>query len=499
MEFSFDVNALFAGRITMLDHNLAPARRNGRVDFHQQMETVIDEIGKASAKAQRLPAPITSAGRMQVNKHHLYILKDGAANGGKGAVIGFLKVGYKKLFVLDRQGAHNEVEPLSILDFYIHEALQRHGYGRELFEYMLKRENVEPCQLAVDRPSEKFLSFLRKHYRLRDTVPQVNNFVVFEGFFRDKAAPGRKLPPKRPEEEIKPYSLSEREKEDVELPWPFNQSHSLSQSGSAGCSPTRTAPHTILNEKEHLKHVQIERHRSALNGENDVAQRRRTSFTSDHLGMAAQSNMYSRYGSSISATSFPKKAAMENGKSDESCQAKSSSSAQPSLNSLPVSKAEKTELDIPARHPPSAIGEGETVQKGQGLTQIPPIQADPPYPPRFDKMLTKEQVENYLGLNNSQKEEAQEGSKQMIKDGEHQKGYRDVGSNLKLHMENSDAVNEKYGRKCVQPNVHSQQQAGVTGLNTGLLNNCTSWTVMGIPNTAQWIRYNQQFRSTRPW
>lgn len=38
----------------------------------------------------------------------------------------------------DRNGAHNEAEPLCVLDFYIHESLQRHGYGRELFQHMLQ-------------------------------------------------------------------------------------------------------------------------------------------------------------------------------------------------------------------------------------------------------------------------------------------------------------------------------------------------------------------------
>uniref|UniRef100_A0A8C6VA12 Alpha tubulin acetyltransferase 1 n=1 Tax=Naja naja TaxID=35670 RepID=A0A8C6VA12_NAJNA len=133
----------------------------------------------------------------------------------------------------DRQGAHNEVEPLCVLDFYIHESLQRHGYGKELFHYMLQRERVEPYQLAIDRPSEKLLCFLRKHYSLSDTIPQVNNFVIFQGFFSHQhgvlgiaflpqpnahlfylssvAAPARKLPPKRSEGDIKPYSLSDRE------------------------------------------------------------------------------------------------------------------------------------------------------------------------------------------------------------------------------------------------------------------------------------------------
>ncbi|XP_017596216.1 PREDICTED: alpha-tubulin N-acetyltransferase 1 [Corvus brachyrhynchos] len=101
----------------------------------------------------------------------------------KGAVLGFLKVGYKKLFLLDRDGSHVEVEPLCVLDFYIHESQQRRGLGRELFREMLQRERVQPEKLAVDRPSEKLLGFLRKHFGLCDLIPQVNNFVIFEGFF----------------------------------------------------------------------------------------------------------------------------------------------------------------------------------------------------------------------------------------------------------------------------------------------------------------------------
>uniref|UniRef100_A0A8C0C4J3 Alpha-tubulin N-acetyltransferase 1 n=1 Tax=Buteo japonicus TaxID=224669 RepID=A0A8C0C4J3_9AVES len=139
------------------------------------------------AQAQGLPAPVTSATRMEANRHVLYILRDADGRGApKGAVIGFLKVGYKKLFLLDRNGAHNEAEPLCVLDFYIHESLQRHGYGRELFQHMLQSERVEPWRLAVDRPSEKLLAFLRKHYGLADAIPQVNNFVIFEGFFSNR-------------------------------------------------------------------------------------------------------------------------------------------------------------------------------------------------------------------------------------------------------------------------------------------------------------------------
>ncbi|XP_028717550.1 alpha-tubulin N-acetyltransferase 1 isoform X2 [Peromyscus leucopus] len=317
MEFPFDVDALFPERITVLDQHLRPpARRPGtttpaRVDLQQQIMTIVDELGKASAKAQHLPAPITSACRMQSNRHVVYILKDTSArSAGKGAIIGFLKVGYKKLFVLDDREAHNEVEPLCILDFYIHESVQRHGHGRELFQYMLQKERVEPHQLAIDRPSPKLLKFLNKHYNLETTVPQVNNFVIFEGFFAHQHPPARKLPPKRAEGDIKPYSSSDREflKVAVEPPWPLNRAprratppaHPPPRSSSLGSSPDRGPLRPFVPEQELLRSLRLcpphptARLLLASDPGGSPAQRRRTRVTP--RGLAAQSCHYSRHG-----------------------------------------------------------------------------------------------------------------------------------------------------------------------------------------------------------
>ncbi|XP_028642286.1 alpha-tubulin N-acetyltransferase 1 isoform X2 [Grammomys surdaster] len=317
MEFPFDVDALFPERITVLDQHLKPpARRPGtttpaRVDLQQQIMTIVDELGKASAKAQHLPAPITSAMRMQSNRHVIYILKDTSARpAGKGAIIGFLKVGYKKLFVLDDREAHNEVEPLCILDFYIHESVQRHGHGRELFQYMLQKERVEPHQLAIDRPSPKLLKFLNKHYNLETTVPQVNNFVIFEGFFAHQHPPARKLPPKRAEGDIKPYSSSDREflKEAVEPPWPLNRAprratppaHPPPRSSSLGNSPDRGPLRPFVPEQELLRSLRLcpphptARLLLATDPGGSPAQRRRT--RGPPWGLVAQSCHYSRHG-----------------------------------------------------------------------------------------------------------------------------------------------------------------------------------------------------------
>ncbi|XP_041868218.1 alpha-tubulin N-acetyltransferase 1 isoform X4 [Melanotaenia boesemani] len=188
MEFPFDINQLFTERISVLDQNLVAGWKSAvRSDLQDHVATVVDELGRASAKAQQLSTPITSASKLQSQKHQLYLLKDGESSRGRGVAVGFLKVGYKKLFLLDRHGVHIEAEPLCVLDFYVSENLQRHGYGLELFKFMLQHKNVDPVLMAYDRPSPKFLSFLAKHYCLTQSVPQVNNFVVFEGFFLNRA------------------------------------------------------------------------------------------------------------------------------------------------------------------------------------------------------------------------------------------------------------------------------------------------------------------------
>ncbi|XP_066531266.1 alpha-tubulin N-acetyltransferase 1 isoform X3 [Hoplias malabaricus] len=304
MEFPFDLNALFPETVSVLDQNLCAGRKPfGRPDAQNQIAIVIDELGKASAKAQQLPAQITSAAKLQSNRHYLYLLKDGERNGGRGVAVGYLKVGYKKLFLLDQRGAHVETEPLCVLDFYVTESLQRHGYGLELFRFMLEHKKVEPEQMAYDRPSPKFLAFLEKHFELKHSVPQVNNFVVFDGFFRNRSVvPLRKALPRKTEGEIKPYSLMEREvvrEEQKVLPWPFVRSgvpppspplgvsSQFSRSLSVGSSPSR-APHCPAPVPG------VQQGHTLLAQPLDNCRTKRTS----NQGLAARSNLYSRHISS---------------------------------------------------------------------------------------------------------------------------------------------------------------------------------------------------------
>lgn len=201
MEFDFNINQLLGSTISVVDKNVQPHQNLGDGTLKDRLEHVIDAMGKASAKAQGLGGAITTAYKLHYSDHRLYIMKESQANSGRGSIVGILKVGRKVLFVLDHHSNQIEMKPMCVLDFYVHESCQRRGYGKQLFQHMLNCERIEPQHLAIDRPSKKFTSFLMKHYRLRATIPQVNNFVVFEGFFKnqpDSSYPRRRSAAKPP-------------------------------------------------------------------------------------------------------------------------------------------------------------------------------------------------------------------------------------------------------------------------------------------------------------
>ncbi|KAG1675107.1 Alpha-tubulin N-acetyltransferase 1 [Nymphon striatum] len=180
MDFTFDINSVLKGVITKVDAAYITSRNRS----HQELLcTITDALGDASAKAQKLLSPITTGRKLLSSDHILYILSNPVLHNNLGAVIGMLKIGRKHLFLINEAGEQVEMFPLCILDFYIHESQQRQGYGKKMFEFMLKEENILPEHLAIDRPSEKFISFLRKHYSLWKIIPQVNNFVIFSGYF----------------------------------------------------------------------------------------------------------------------------------------------------------------------------------------------------------------------------------------------------------------------------------------------------------------------------
>ncbi|XP_014210502.1 alpha-tubulin N-acetyltransferase-like [Copidosoma floridanum] len=190
MDFRFNINNLLPKRINKITHTLIPEGfRGDRREYNEcqrLLTRILDDMGEASAKAQGLNRVITSAIKLRDTDHIIYLMVDNQGNNGLGSILGLLKTGAKTLFMFDENGYHYQVKPRCILDFYIHESQQRKGLGKGLYEFMLAEENLRPIKLAIDRPSEKFLAFLKKHYGLTEIIPQNNKFVVFKGFFDDE-------------------------------------------------------------------------------------------------------------------------------------------------------------------------------------------------------------------------------------------------------------------------------------------------------------------------
>ncbi|XP_031640999.1 alpha-tubulin N-acetyltransferase [Contarinia nasturtii] len=194
MEFRFDVTPLFETNIIRVTNNLVPqgfiGDKRSVHDAIAKISDIINELGEASARAQGLSKAVTTAQKLRNSDHIVYLLSE--PTGRNGCVTGLLKIGIKNLYVFDANGETKPVPATCVLDFYVHESRQRAGLGKEMFELMLERENVEPQKLAIDRPSDKLIAFLRKHYGLVKTIPQMNNFVIYTGFFdasSDRSAP----------------------------------------------------------------------------------------------------------------------------------------------------------------------------------------------------------------------------------------------------------------------------------------------------------------------
>ncbi|XP_017101415.2 alpha-tubulin N-acetyltransferase 1 isoform X1 [Drosophila bipectinata] len=188
VDFRFDIRPLFPEPIIKVTSNLLPHTFRGDrrqcLDATSKMSEIIDRLGQLSATSQGLNKPVTTAQRLRMcDTQTIYLLADTEA-GHNGAVAGLLKVGTKDLYLFDETGKSRKVENApSILDFYVHETRQRAGLGKRLFETMLREEQWSPVKCSVDRPSEKLLGFLKKHYGLKNIIPQANNFVLYQGFF----------------------------------------------------------------------------------------------------------------------------------------------------------------------------------------------------------------------------------------------------------------------------------------------------------------------------
>ncbi|KAK6113983.1 Touch receptor neuron protein Mec-17 family protein [Brugia pahangi] len=150
------------------------------------VEKTINNMGALSIAAQGLKRVLTTYDKI-INSDDgqvLYLLwRKNPNNKNASVIIGLLKIGYKNLYLTDESMQTFQVSPLCVLDFYVHDTLQRQGYGHALFDYMLKQENSSAENVAIDKPSQSLLQFMNKHYHLNEPIWQVTNFVVYPPFF----------------------------------------------------------------------------------------------------------------------------------------------------------------------------------------------------------------------------------------------------------------------------------------------------------------------------
>ncbi|XP_029347133.1 alpha-tubulin N-acetyltransferase 1 [Acyrthosiphon pisum] len=191
MEFNFNIGKVATDEVLKINNTLTVEGHEENDDLKNIMRLIIDEMGKASAVSQEFKVPITSANRLVNSDHVIYMMTE-HKKPGHFAVVGFLKMGWKKLFLYDKQASRSEARVYCLLDFYIHESKQRKGYGIRLIQCMLQDIGLEAKHLAIDKPTDKLLQFMWKHFQLSKLVNQENNFVIFEEFFHNSSIAEKK-------------------------------------------------------------------------------------------------------------------------------------------------------------------------------------------------------------------------------------------------------------------------------------------------------------------
>ena len=180
MEFNFDCE-----EILVCDRNgfsiLEGSCYNKIVPgYKAYIKEILDKMGELSSKSQNLLVNVTTTNRFFPSDHTLIIKAD------KNKVLGYIKVGPKRLFLRDRICNYHERKTLCVLDFYIYDTEQRKGLGKEIFDFMLNYKKINPGELAYDRPTLRFLAFLKRNYGLENYIQQENNFTIYDEFFESE-------------------------------------------------------------------------------------------------------------------------------------------------------------------------------------------------------------------------------------------------------------------------------------------------------------------------
>ncbi|VDO30709.1 unnamed protein product [Haemonchus placei] len=141
MEIAYDFSEIFSPEPIQRLDRAQLVRFNPRKFW--AVQKAIDTLGHLSTEAQGLKRILTTYEKVLSQPEEQFIYLMWHRHPIKPIVIGMLKVGNKHLYLLDGTQQRYEEEPLCILDFYIHDSVQRRGNGHQLFDYMLRVRSVQ--------------------------------------------------------------------------------------------------------------------------------------------------------------------------------------------------------------------------------------------------------------------------------------------------------------------------------------------------------------------
>ncbi|KAI6233774.1 Alpha-tubulin N-acetyltransferase [Aphelenchoides fujianensis] len=189
MEVQVDLRPVFGSPLVQLDGQRLEQLRNA------ELSRGLEALFRLSAESAGAKQPRTSGAKLAAQlDQRLYVLWEEDEATGTSLLLGFVRVGRRSLFLLDRAHQPHEGELLCVFDAYVHRARQREGAGRRLFDFVLRAENTRPHALALDCPTAALLGFLARAYGLERPVWQNTNFVVFQRLFDSLQPAERKTP-----------------------------------------------------------------------------------------------------------------------------------------------------------------------------------------------------------------------------------------------------------------------------------------------------------------
>lgn len=172
MEYETSLRPYLQEGINVITTELLNSRSN-RSMLHETISLLIDELGMWSSRAQGKLRPCTSVVNIRKSgtDERMFIDYDYK----RDRVNGFVRFGERNI----PQGKGEFLNCFCLLDFWVHNSVERRGVGQKLFNYALQSVGKTPNELAYPSFSNKLEAFLATKYGLK-APRQIGGFFFFQ-------------------------------------------------------------------------------------------------------------------------------------------------------------------------------------------------------------------------------------------------------------------------------------------------------------------------------